>query len=83
LAGDSADPDQVQVRTTSEEARHIFRSRLLNPTWLEVLKRYGYKGAGDISKVMDIIIGRDAAADVVDDWMYQRFARKRAQDPAA
>jgi cobaltochelatase CobN len=82
LAGDSADPDQVQVRTTSEEARHIFRSRLLNPAWLEGLKRHGYKGAGDISKAMDIIIGWDATADVVDDWMYRRFARKTALDPA-
>jgi cobaltochelatase CobN len=82
LAGDSADPDQVQMRTTSEEARHIFRSRLLNPTWLDGLKRHGYKGAGDISKAMDIILGWDATADVVDDWMYQRFARKTALDPA-
>jgi cobaltochelatase CobN len=81
LAGDAADPDQVQVRTTAEEARHIFRSRLLNPTWLQGLKRHGYKGAGDISKAMDIIMGWDATADVVDDWMYQRFARKTALDP--
>lgn len=81
LAGDAADPDHVKVRTTAEEARHIFRSRLLNPTWLEGLKRHGYKGAGDISKAMDIILGWDATADVVDDFMYQRFARKTALDP--
>ena len=76
LSGDSADPDQVKVRTTTEEARHVFRSRLLNPTWLEGLKRHGYKGAGDISKAMDIILGWDATANVVDDWMYRRFAEK-------
>jgi cobaltochelatase CobN len=81
LAGDSADPDQVKVRTTTEEARHVFRSRLLNPTWLEGLMRHGYKGAGDISKAMDIILGWDATADVVDDWMYQRFAQKTALNP--
>ncbi|MGD9162069.1 MAG: cobaltochelatase subunit CobN [Desulfobacteraceae bacterium] len=80
LAGDSNDPDDVKVRTTTEEARHIFRSRLLNPTWLEGLKRHGYKGAGDISKAMDIILGWDATADVVDNWMYQRFAEKVALD---
>ncbi|BBO89652.1 hypothetical protein DSCOOX_28320 [Desulfosarcina ovata subsp. ovata] len=81
LAGDSADPDQVVVRTTTEEARHIFRARLLNPKWLEGLKRHGYKGAGDISKAMDIIIGWDATADVVDDHMYRRFAKKVPLDP--
>ena len=81
LAGDSNDPDNVKMRTTTEEARHVFRSRLLNPVWLEGLKRHGYKGAGDISKAMDIILGWDATADVVDDWMYTRFAQKVALDP--
>lgn len=78
LAVDSNDPDDVKVRTTTEEARHIFRARLLNPLWLEGLMEHGYKGAGDISKAMDIILGWDATADVVDNWMYQRFAEKVA-----
>ena len=34
---------------------------------------HGFKGAGDISKAMDIILGWDATANVVDDWMYRRF----------
>ncbi len=80
LAGDSADPDNVVVRSVSEEARHVLRSRLLNPKWLEGLKRHGYEGAGDISKAMDIVFGWDATADAIDDWMYERFARKVALD---
>jgi cobaltochelatase CobN len=46
------------------------------------MKRHGYKGAGDISKVMDIIIGWDATADTMEDWMYERVAEKYALDPA-
>lgn len=80
--GDSSDPNRVQVRTTFEEAKHVFRSRLLNPKWLEGLKRHGYKGAGDISKVLDIILGWDATAEVVDDWMYERVAGKYVFDEA-
>ncbi|SMD05071.1 cobaltochelatase CobN subunit [Desulfocicer vacuolatum DSM 3385] len=76
MAGDSADPGHVKVRTTAEEARHIFRSRLLNPKWIEGLKAHGYKGAGDLSKTMDIIFGWDATANVIDDFMYRRFADK-------
>lgn len=53
--------EQVKVRATIEEVRHIFRSRLLNQIWLEGLKRHGYKGTGDISKAMDIILEWDAA----------------------
>ncbi len=81
LMGDSSDPKRVQMRTTEEEAKHIFRSRLLNPKWLDGLKRHGYKGAGDISKMMDVILGWDATAEVVDDWMYERVANKYALDP--
>lgn len=76
MAGDSSDPDRVKVRTTAEEARHVFRSRLLNPKWIEGLKDHGYKGAGDLSKAMDIIFGWDATASVIDDFMYRRFAKK-------
>jgi cobaltochelatase CobN len=54
----------------------------LNPTWIEGLKRHGYKGAGDLSKVLDIIIGWDATADVMEDWMYERVAKRYALDPA-
>ncbi len=81
LVGDSSDPKRVVLRTTGEEAKHVLRSRLLNPKWLEGLKRHGYKGAGDISKVMDIIIGWDATAEVMEDWMYERVAAKYALDP--
>lgn len=81
LVGDGSDPKRVALRTTQEEAKHVLRSRLLNPKWLEGLKRHGYKGAGDISKVMDIILGWDATAEVMEDWMYERIAGKYALDP--
>lgn len=81
LVGDTSDPRRVLLRTTHEETKHVLRSRLLNPKWLEGLKRHGYKGAGDISKVMDILIGWDATAEVMEDWMYERVANKYALDP--
>ncbi|MFZ5453872.1 MAG: cobaltochelatase subunit CobN [Thermodesulfobacteriota bacterium] len=81
LMGDASDPKRVKMRTTFEEAKHVFRSRLLNPKWIEGLKRHGYKGAGDLSKMMDVVLGWDATAEVVDDFMYERFADKYALDP--
>ena len=81
LVGDSADPRRIKIRTTFEEAKHIFRSRLLNPKWLAGMKRHGFKGAGDLSKMMDVVLGWDATAEVVDDWMYDRLAQKYALDP--
>ncbi|RLB85774.1 MAG: cobalamin biosynthesis protein CobN, partial [Deltaproteobacteria bacterium] len=80
LAGDSSDPGNVMMRTTKEEANHVLRSRLLNPKWMQGLKAHGFKGAGDISKAMDIILGWDATAGVIDDFMYLGFARKTVLD---
>lgn len=81
MVGDSSDPKRLVLRSTFEEAKHVLRSRILNPKWIEGLKRHGYKGAGDISKVMDIIIGWDATAEVMEDWMYERVANRYALDP--
>ena len=76
MMGDSSDPKRVRMRTASREAKHILRSRLVNPKWLEGMKRHGYKGAGDISHMMDVVLGWDATAEVIDDWMYAAIADK-------
>ncbi len=81
VMGDSADPKRVKIRTTFEEAKHVLRSRLVNPKWLAGMKRHGYKGAGDISHMMDVVLGWDATAEVVDDWMYEKIANAYALDP--
>jgi cobaltochelatase CobN len=80
LMGDSADPKRVKMRTTFEEAKHVLRSRLVNPKWLTGMKRHGYKGAGDISHMMDVVLGWDATAEVVEDWMYEKIANAYALD---
>lgn len=59
----------------------MIRSRILNDTWIEGLQRHGYKGAGDLSKALDILAGWEATADVVDDAMWNRVARRYALDP--
>ena len=50
------------------------RSRVLNPKWLEGLKRHGFKGAQEISKSIDSFFGWDASAEVAEDWMYEQIA---------
>ena len=78
--GDSSDPDRVKIRNTFEETKHIFRARILNPKWIESMKRHGYKGAGDMSRMVDIAFGWDATAEVLEDWMYEELASKYALD---
>jgi cobaltochelatase CobN len=78
--GDSSDPEHIKTRTTAEEARHVFRSRILNPKWIDSMKRHGYKGAADISRAVDIAFGWDVTAATMDDWMYEQLAEKFVYD---
>ncbi|UWG98479.1 cobaltochelatase subunit CobN [Dehalobacter sp. DCM] len=79
-SGDCSDPDRVKMRSTAEETKHIFRSRVLNPKWIAGMQRHGYKGAGDLSALVDNIFGWDATAEVMEDWMYERLAKTYALD---
>jgi cobaltochelatase CobN len=79
--GDSSDPKRVKIRSTEEEIKHVFRARLLNPKWIESMRRHGYKGAGDLSRTIDFVFGWDATEEVVEDWMYEELAEKYALNP--
>ncbi|MDE3074612.1 MAG: cobaltochelatase subunit CobN, partial [Chloroflexota bacterium] len=80
--GDSANPTRPQVRDLDDEARRVFRSRVVNPKWIESMKRHGYKGAFELAATVDYLFGYDATAQVVDDWMYERLTQAYVQDPA-
>jgi cobaltochelatase CobN len=80
--GDSATPDAVKTRTLAEETRRVFRSRVVNPRWIEAMRRHGYKGAFELAATVDYLFGYDATAQVVDDWMYERLAAAYVFDPA-
>jgi len=70
----TADINIPETITLDQETARVMRSRILNPKWLEGLKEHSYKGAQEISKVMDNIFGWDATADNVENWMYEDFA---------
>ena len=81
-SGDSSDPRKPRIRSTDEEGRFIFRTRVLNPKWIEGMKRHGYKGAGDLSRLVDICFHWDASSGILDDWQYEEMAKTYALDPA-
>lgn len=78
--GDSSDPARVKVRDLSEETKRVFRSRVVNPKWLESIQRHGYKGGLELAATVDYLFGYDATAEVLDDWMYEQVAEKYAFD---
>lgn len=72
--GDSSDPERTEIRDVRQETARVMRARILNPKWFEGLKKHGYKGAQEVSGVVDRVFGWDATADVIEDWMYDRIA---------
>ncbi len=79
--GDSSDPSRARVRDLQDEARRVFRSRVVNPKWIESMKRHGYKGAFELSATVDYMFGYDATAQVVEDWMYEDVTESYVLDP--
>lgn len=71
--GDSSDPSRTTIKDVNEQTAKIMRSRILNPKWFDGLKEHGYRGAQEISAMVDIIFGWDATSDVVEDWMYSKI----------
>ncbi|MEG2288683.1 MAG: cobaltochelatase subunit CobN [Clostridium sp.] len=72
--GDTSDPSKAKVKGLKEETAKIMRSRILNPKWFEGLKEHGYKGAQEVSGMMDFVFGWDATADNIEDWMYEKIS---------
>jgi cobaltochelatase CobN len=72
--GDSHRPEQVRTRSLAEETRRVFRARVVNPRWIDAMRRHGYKGAFELAATVDYLFGYDATAGVVEDWMYEQLA---------
>lgn len=79
--GDTQNPDRAVVRDLKEEALRVFRSRVVNPKWLESIRRHGYKGGLECTATVDYLFGFDATAQIMEDWMYEEVAQQYALDP--
>jgi cobaltochelatase CobN len=76
--GDSSRPEAVQVRDLREEALRVYRSRVINPKWIESIKRHGYKGGLELAATVDYIFGFDATAQIAPDFVYEGLAEHYA-----
>jgi cobaltochelatase CobN len=79
--GDTSVPDHVRVRDLADEARRVFRSRVVNPKWIASVMRHGYKGAFEMAATVDYLFGYEATARVIDDWMFEDISRAYLLDP--
>ena len=73
--GDNSQPSNPRVRKLTEEIARVYRSRVVNPKWIEGVMRHGYKGAFEIAATVDYLFAYDATANCVADHMYEGVAQ--------
>jgi cobaltochelatase CobN len=74
VIGEASDPKNIKTRLLDEEVRFVFRSRILNPRWIEGLKPHGFRGVQEIMNTIEYTFGWDVTSDAIDDWEYQACA---------
>jgi cobalamin biosynthesis Mg chelatase CobN len=72
--GDTREVGHVEVKDLADEIRRVVRTKLINPKWIEGMKRHGYKGASDISKRIGRVYGWESTTSEVDDWIFDEIA---------
>jgi len=62
---DTSRPEIPKVRTLEEEIARVMRARVVNPKWIDGIKRHGYRGAFEIIATVDFMFGFAATTGAV------------------
>ena len=62
---DHSRPERPVIRTLDEEMGRVIRSRVVNPKWIEGVKRHGYKGAFEMAATVDYMFAFAATTKAV------------------
>ena len=79
--GDNALTDRPRVRSLREEINRVYRSRVVNPKWIQGVMAHGYKGAFEMAATVDYLFAYDATTHCVADHMYEGIAQAYLIDP--
>ena len=62
---DHSRPERPAIRALDEEIARVLRSRVVNPKWIDGVKRHGYKGAFEIAATVDYLFAFAATTNAV------------------
>jgi len=81
LVTNTRDPGNPEMTSIDKFLGAEFRSRYVNPTWIEGMQREGYAGAGEMRAFVEYLWGWDATVpDTVDDAMWQESFEVYVED---
>ena len=78
--GDHSRPETPKIKTLKEELLKVYRSRVINPKWIEGVQRHGYKGAFEMAATLDYLFAYDATTNLIDDFMYEGITERYLLD---
>jgi len=74
---DHSRPERPVIRTLDDEIARVVRSRVVNPKWIDGVKRHGYKGAFEMAATLDYLFAFSATTGAVKnhhfDLVYEAF----------
>jgi len=77
----SRDPGKPEMTSMDKFLGNEFRSRYVNPTWIEGMKKEGYAGAGEMRSFVEYLWGWNATVTgLVDDKMWKETFEVYVQD---
>ena len=79
---DHSRPERPVIRTLEDEIGRVVRSRVVNPKWIEGVKRHGYKGAFEIAATVDYLFAFAATTGAVRDHHFDLVAAAILEDDA-
>ena len=62
---DHSRPERPLIRTLDDEIARVVRSRVVNPKWIDGVKRHGYKGAFEMAATLDYLFAFAATTGAV------------------
>jgi len=81
LITNTRDPGKPRMSTMDEFIGNEFRSRYMNPTWIQGMQKEGYAGAGAMREFVEYMWGWDAtASSVIDDSMWKETFETYVED---
>ncbi|NVK20141.1 MAG: cobaltochelatase subunit CobN [Methylocystaceae bacterium] len=77
---DHSRPETPRIRTLEEEIARVVRARVVNPKWIDGVKRHGYKGAFEMAATLDYMFAFAATANCVRDHHFDAVFEAYIQD---
>jgi cobaltochelatase CobN len=70
----------LSVRDLKDDINAAVRVKLFNKTWIENQKRYGYKGAGEVSSRVNNLFKWSATTQEVEKWVFDAIVETYIKD---